>query len=80
MSKFILIGLSLVSILFFIGCSSTIQISKEDSEWIKEYIDYSNTYIESSFKDNPSDAQRRAIEPYRSRFRTAEKIVKEWNY
>ena len=50
------------------------------SEWIKEYIDYSNTYIESSFKDNPSDAQRRAIEPYRSRFRTVEKIVKEWNY
>lgn len=50
MSKFILIGLSLVSMLFFIGCSSTIQISKEDSEWIKEYIDYSNTYIESSFK------------------------------
>ncbi len=78
MRKFILIVMFIISTISFVGCSSTIKISKEDSEWIKEYIDYSNNYIETSFKNNPSDAQRRAIEPYRSRFRTVKKIVKEW--
>ena len=78
MNKFILIALIGLNMLCIAGCSSTIEISKDDANWIKEYIYYSNNYIETSFKNNPSDAERRAIEPYRSRFRTTEKIIKKW--
>ena len=78
MNKFILIVLIGLNVLCIAGCSSTIEISKDDANWIKEYIYYSNNYIETSFKNNPTDAERRAIEPYRARFRTTEKIIKKW--
>ena len=78
MNKIILIIMLAINMLCFVGCSSTIELSKDDANWIKEYIYYSNNYIETSFKNNPSDAERRAIEPYRARFRTTEKIIKKW--
>lgn len=80
MRKFILFVILVILMICITGCSSSITLSKEDASWIKEYIDYSNNYIETSFKENPSDAERRAIEPYRARFRTVDKIVKDWNY
>lgn len=78
MNKFILIIMLAINMLCFAGCSSTIELSKDDAYWIKEYVIYSNNYIETSFKENPTDAERRAIEPYRSRYRITEKIIEKW--
>lgn len=78
MNKFILIIILAINMLCFAGCSSTIELSKDDAYWIKEYVIYSNNYIETSFKENPTDAERRAIEPYRSRYRITEKIIEKW--
>lgn len=78
MNKFILIIMLTISLLCLVGCSSTIELSKDDAYWIKEYVIYSNNYIETSFKENPTDAERRAIEPYRARYRVTEKIIEKW--
>lgn len=78
MNKIILIIMLVITMLCFVGCSSTIKLSKDDAYWIKEYVIYSNNYIETSFKENPTDAERRAIEPYRARYRITEKIIEKW--
>lgn len=78
MNKFILIIMLAINTLCFVGCSSTIELSKDDAYWIKEYVIYSNNYIETSFKENPTDAERIAIEPYRARYRITEKIIEKW--
>ena len=78
MNKFILIIILTISMLCLVGCSSTIELSKDDAYWIKEYVIYSNNYIETSFKENTSDDELIAIEPYRSRYRFTEIIIEKW--
>lgn len=75
MIKKILVMCFCILALFFSGCSSSVTFSKEDANSIIEFIEYSNNYIEKAYEENPTDDARRAIEPYRARYRFTKKII-----
>ncbi len=63
-----IIGITLCS------CQTNITINTEDANAIKEYVIYSNEFIEKISKENPNIPQRQ-FEPFRARFRSIKPII-----